>query len=84
MTDKFALIWGAGRIGRGFLADLFNAAGYHLTLVDQSVALVAQLRRAGQKVIETARRWLDIGIATCKKRLRDPSKPYHSPSMACS
>ena len=43
MTEKTVLIWGAGRIGRGFVADLFNAAGYHLVLVDQSAELVSQL-----------------------------------------
>lgn len=46
MTDKNAVIWGAGRIGRGFIADLFNAAGYHLTLIDQSAELITQLRQA--------------------------------------
>ena len=54
MGDKFVLIWGAGRIGRGFVADLFDAAGYQLTLVDQSVELVAQLRRAGQFTVVRA------------------------------
>jgi mannitol-1-phosphate 5-dehydrogenase len=41
------VILGAGRIGRGFVADLFAAAGYHLVLVDQSAELVAALRAAG-------------------------------------
>jgi mannitol-1-phosphate 5-dehydrogenase len=41
------VIWGAGRIGRGFIADLFYAAGWRLVLVDQSAALIAALREAG-------------------------------------
>jgi hypothetical protein len=36
MTTRSTLIvWGAGKIGRGFIADLFHHAGYHLVLVDQ-------------------------------------------------
>ena len=54
MTNKTVLIWGAGRIGRGFMADLFNAAGYHLILVDQSAELVAQLHQAGQFTVVRA------------------------------
>jgi len=46
MSDASVVIWGAGRIGRGFAADLFHAAGYHLVLVDQSAELVDRLRRA--------------------------------------
>jgi mannitol-1-phosphate 5-dehydrogenase len=54
MPDKNAVIWGAGRIGRGFMADLFYAAGYQLTLIDQSVELIAQLRQAGQYTVVQA------------------------------
>ena len=54
MTDKTVLIWGAGRIGRGFMADLFNTANYKLILVDQSAELVGQLRQAGQFTIVRA------------------------------
>lgn len=44
MTQPTILIWGAGRIGRGFCGDLFADAGYHLVLVDQAPALVEALR----------------------------------------
>ncbi|MBN1217711.1 MAG: hypothetical protein JXM69_02185 [Anaerolineae bacterium] len=54
MTDRNAVIWGAGRIGRGFIADLCNAAGYQLTFIDQSVELIAQLRQAGQYTVVRA------------------------------
>ncbi|MEA3335029.1 MAG: hypothetical protein U9R25_03910 [Chloroflexota bacterium] len=54
MIDKNVVIWGAGRIGRGFVADLFNTANYQLTLVDQSAELIAQLRRAGQFTVVRA------------------------------
>jgi mannitol-1-phosphate 5-dehydrogenase len=47
MCQKEIVIWGTGRIGRGFVADLFSAAGYRLVFVDQSQALVEQMRRAG-------------------------------------
>ena len=47
MDQKTILIWGAGAIGRGFVADLFQAEGYELVLVDQSLTLVEQLRSTG-------------------------------------
>ncbi len=48
---KTILIWGAGRIGRGFVADLFDEAGYGLVFVDQSEALVEQLLRQGRYTV---------------------------------
>ena len=60
------VILGAGRIGRGFVADLFDAAGYHLVLVDQSAELVAALRTAGRFTVvraESAERRHDHVIA---------------------
>ena len=55
MARKTMIIWGAGRIGRGFVADLFSAAGYHLVLVDQSSNLVEQLQQAGQYTVVRAK-----------------------------
>jgi mannitol-1-phosphate 5-dehydrogenase len=54
MTDKHIVIWGAGRIGRGFIADLFDAAGYHITLVDSSAVCVEHLRAAGKYTVVRA------------------------------
>lgn len=51
MSEQHIVIWGAGRIGRGFIADLFDAAGYHLTLVDQSAGLIAALAAAGRYTV---------------------------------
>ncbi|MCD6577423.1 MAG: C-GCAxxG-C-C family protein [Anaerolineaceae bacterium] len=45
MAEKKIVIWGAGRIGRGFIGDLFNAAGYQLTFIDEAQALVDGLRK---------------------------------------
>jgi len=47
-SQKTIVIVGAGRIGRGFVGDLFGAAGWHLVLVDIDRALVDGLRRAGR------------------------------------
>jgi mannitol-1-phosphate 5-dehydrogenase len=41
------LIWGAGKIGRGFLAQLFGQAGYQILFVDQDKELIQKLRAAG-------------------------------------
>jgi mannitol-1-phosphate 5-dehydrogenase len=51
VADKAIVIWGAGRIGRGFVADLFHEAGYKIVFVDESAALVGQLRDAGQYTV---------------------------------
>ena len=51
MSQKSAVIWGAGRIGRGYVADLFDAAGYRITLVGRSPELMARLQSAGSYTI---------------------------------
>jgi mannitol-1-phosphate 5-dehydrogenase len=55
MTKPSIVIWGAGSIGRGFVADLFYTGGYHCILVDQSQALVDHLRAAGRFTVVRAR-----------------------------
>jgi len=55
-VDKTIVIWGAGRIGRGFVADLFHAAGYRIVLVDKSPDLVSQLRGSGRYTVVRAPR----------------------------
>ena len=47
MQEKKMCIWGAGRIGRGFIGDLYNDAGYHLVLIDEAQSLVDQLKSQG-------------------------------------
>jgi len=51
VTAKGIVIWGAGKIGRGFVADLFHAAGYPIVFVDQSAALVEQLTEVRQYTV---------------------------------
>ncbi len=65
MTQKTIVIWGAGKIGRGFVADLFHTAGYHIVLVDESPTLIAQLGVAGRYTVvraENAERRQDVVI----------------------
>jgi mannitol-1-phosphate 5-dehydrogenase len=47
------VIWGAGRIGRGFVADLFSTQ-YHIVFIDQSEKLVESLRKRGQYTVVSA------------------------------
>ena len=54
MHRQTLVIWGAGRIGRGFVADLFTGAGYHAILVDPAAPLVAQLRERGAYTVVSA------------------------------
>jgi mannitol-1-phosphate 5-dehydrogenase len=46
-----AIIWGAGKIGRGFLAEIFNDAGYKLTFIEYFEGLVNKLKTAGTYTI---------------------------------
>lgn len=46
MSTRPVIIWGAGRIGRGFLAEVFSQNGYSLTFVDMMRPLIEQLRAA--------------------------------------
>ncbi|NPV41532.1 MAG: hypothetical protein HPY72_09365 [Anaerolineae bacterium] len=50
MTKKI-VIWGAGKIGRGFIADLFAQEGYDICLVDESPELVRQLNEQGSYTV---------------------------------
>lgn len=44
--------FGAGNIGRGFIAELFTAAGWEVVFVDVNPALVAELnRRRGYRIL---------------------------------
>jgi mannitol-1-phosphate 5-dehydrogenase len=38
------VIWGAGKIGRGFIADLYSNAGFKITFVDADAKLVEKLK----------------------------------------
>jgi len=50
------VIWGAGRIGRGFVADIFNHEGWHTVFADIDKALVDNLNAAGSYTIHKATR----------------------------
>ena len=56
-----ALIFGAGKTGRGFAAHLAFLGGYELILIDKDPQLVSGLRAAGQYDI----RLLDEGKTVC-------------------
>ncbi|MEJ2557380.1 MAG: C-GCAxxG-C-C family (seleno)protein [Anaerolineae bacterium] len=65
MAQKTILIWGAGKIGRGFIADLFHAAGYRIILVDESRTLITQLCEADCYTVvwaENAERRQDVVV----------------------
>ncbi len=48
IMEKSVAIIGAGKIGRGYLADLFGDAGYHLVLIGRSPGTIDKLNEAGQ------------------------------------
>ena len=43
--NKNIIVWGAGKIGRGFIADVFHQEGFDVCLVDESKALISQLNK---------------------------------------
>lgn len=51
IKDNSILIWGAGKIGRGFVGDIFYQAGYDLTFVDTNKELVDKLVSQNQYTI---------------------------------
>ena len=51
MPKKEAVLIGAGKIGRGYLAELFSAGGYHLTFLEYSQDLTKALRQQGKYLI---------------------------------
>lgn len=51
MTKNKVVIIGAGKIGRGYIADLFNVAGYPLVFIDYSKELTEKLRAQGYYTI---------------------------------
>ncbi len=48
MASKKIVIWGAGRIGRGFVGDIFSDNGYQITYVDAAQELVDALNNNGR------------------------------------
>lgn len=52
MPDKQAVVFGAGKIARGFIAHLLALSGYAVTFVEKSPELVAALRRRGRYTVE--------------------------------
>ncbi|MFP4485110.1 MAG: PfkB family carbohydrate kinase [Spirochaetaceae bacterium] len=50
-AERRIVIWGAGKIGRGFVADLFHQGGYALTFVDAAEDLVSSLRARGRYTV---------------------------------
>ncbi len=51
--EKSVAIIGAGKIGRGYLADLFGDAGYHLIFINRSTDTVDKLNAAGRYTLFT-------------------------------
>lgn len=49
--NKEILIWGSGKIGRGFVADLFDEGGYELNFIDADRELIQQMEDRGRYTI---------------------------------
>ena len=52
MNEKKAVVFGAGKIARGFIAHLLTLSGYHITFVEKNPELVRCLRERGRYSIE--------------------------------
>ena len=51
MANKQVVLIGAGKIGRGYMADLFSRAGYALTFLEYSPELVEKLNEQGSYTV---------------------------------
>ena len=51
MRKKDVMIIGAGKIGRGYLSDLFSECGFHLVLVNNRTETIDALNKAGSYTI---------------------------------
>lgn len=47
-TNKKAVMYGAGNIGRGFIGQLFHRSGFDTAFIDVNPAVMEQLNREGQ------------------------------------
>ena len=54
------VIFGAGKVGRGFLAHLLTRCGWHISFVDVSEQLVRQLDDAKYSIINLATNEIDV------------------------
>ena len=49
--NKKIIIWGAGKIGRGFIADIFYHEGFDICLIDESKTLIDKLNKQGEYTV---------------------------------
>ena len=56
MAKKELVLIGAGKIGRGYMADIFNRAGYKLTFLEYSEELVKKLNAQGSYTVFMSRK----------------------------
>ncbi len=52
MTNRQAVVFGAGKIARGFIAHLLTLSGYQITFVEKNPALVELLRKRSRYDVE--------------------------------
>jgi sugar (pentulose or hexulose) kinase/mannitol-1-phosphate/altronate dehydrogenase len=52
MNEKKAVVFGAGKIARGFIGHLLTLSGYHITFVEKNPDMVRSLRERGLYTIE--------------------------------
>jgi mannitol-1-phosphate 5-dehydrogenase len=64
MEASSIIIWGAGRIGRGFIGDIFHQAGVQLVFIDESESLINQLLQANSYTVVRAKTEDNIERAT--------------------
>lgn len=75
--EKQIVLIGAGKIGMGYVADLFNAAGYHLTFIEHFADKVDAMNKQGYYTIHKA---MDDGSVT---RIRIEGFDAYSPNSNC-
>ncbi len=58
------LIWGAGKIGRGVAAEIFQGIGWHIVFARRNEEFVRKMREAGSYTIVTAEKGKERTVTT--------------------
>ncbi len=82
--NKTALIFGAGKTGRGFAAHLAFLSGYRIILIDKNMQLVAQLNAANKYDVHVLNNEEKSGTITAAGVYHIDDSKWHDAFVDCS
>ena len=72
-----AVMYGAGNIGRGFIAQRFYLSGYHTTFIDVNTDVVNEINKK-----QSSRTFGHVSAHSCRNGGTLHARP-HSPQQGC-